>query len=334
MAEAKLSIHIPEVYEYNKTVAQRFSEKLRQLPSGAKTDEKLNMNVPFLGVEKDIIHDHIYDPPFQTKEQFKANYERKEAERKRKKKQAYGFNVRDSDFACHEMNLLGDIYHKNAPFYKENDAVFKGYKGVRRAFSQFDKNTIQESNVFERGLEPFKQLHRNDCIKGRNLSDKDFEEEKHENEPYYRNIKIQGKADKQKHGVPFEKVVEYNVRQNLSLMFGKGKNVDKPVAKAIENYNRSINVGSISNAHGRYRGGFQRRQFIDLATVENNKLDDYEFSIDPDKKLDLNAYYFDYGNSDKPDGVADKGIIEKPVDITEATPIEQNINLKANPITF
>ena len=52
--------------------------------------------------------------------------------------------------------------------------------------------------------------------------------------------------------VNFDKVLEYDVRERYHLMFGYGKNVDKYKATALNNYNKSISAGSISDARGRY----------------------------------------------------------------------------------
>ena len=70
-------------------------------------------------------------------------------------------------------------------------------------------------------------------------------------------------------------------------MFGHGKNVDKYKATALKNYNKSISAGSISDAKGRYQGGFIRRHFIDKSTKSNNANPEYEFGLDNKTRLDI-----------------------------------------------
>ena len=176
------------------------------------------------------------------------------------------------------------------------------------AFSRRNKFSLQNSKVIEKGQKKYKTVQTEKAIYGRRKVSKDLQEEKSNGSFILKDVPDHRKPEKIKthKSVNFDKVLEYDVRQRYHLMFGHGKNVDKYKATALKNYNKSISAGSISDAKGRYQGGFMRRHFIDKSTKSNNANPEYEFVLDNKTRLDIDKYYHDFGNSKTADALIDE----------------------------
>ena len=113
-----------------------------------------------------------------------------------------------------------------------------------------------------------------------------------------------------KGGLDFAIVMENDVRHNYGLLSGNRRSkVDGYVKKALADYdyNSVHNAGSRAFGAGKFQGGFDRRNLVDKAQVNDKKNDDeYEFTIKTEDRVGRDLYYYDYGNKKSADAIIDK----------------------------
>lgn len=296
---------IPQKQKFTK----EFDGKIKNINIGLGTTGKERVPVDFMGVEKDIQHDRIWCPPIHTKEQYKKIREDRIKDKQRRSHEHYGYSVPDDRFHEFENDLCKSDLQEKANFYKKQGVGIKGgHNAARHAFSRRDRHTLQESNTFEKGQDKFKKEHRKRLLYGKQLPDKDEAEEKSNGSYTLVDLPLRRRAKREKvnHGLNFEKVLEWDVRERYHLKFARQrKNVDKYVTQAKNSYTRTIGTGSINNTSGRYRGGFMARSMRDKAQQNNKANGDYEFTVDANK-VDIDMYYRDFGNMKNGDVVIDK----------------------------
>ena len=223
-------------------------------------------------------------------------------------KDNFNYGITEDRFNAFEHDLFHSDLQAKQKHYKHLGVAYQGQRAPHVAFSRRDKFSLQNSKVFEKGQKKYKTVQTEKAIFGRRKVNKDLQEEKSNGSYIIKDVPDNRKPEKIKthKSVNFDKVLEYDVRERYHLMFGHGKNVNKYKATALKNYNKSISAGSISDAKGRYQGGFIRRHFIDKSTKSNNANPEYEFVLDNKTRLDIDKYYHDFGNSKTADALIDE----------------------------
>ncbi len=286
-------------------VSDSFNSKIKQTGIGFDNTEDGvgEIERDFLSQHKDIVHDHIYKldvDHFKKTRMARLKYD----EERKKNSFAYG-NITDDRFIEYEKNLFTKDLAKKCEYYKSKGASYFGANGYDRAFSRRDRRIIQNSSVEERGTDTFKEMHKKDAIKGRHDTKIDYKEEEANGYYVLRRLDPEPpKIHKHSKGLNFDNVVEQDVRERYGLLFGRKANVDKYITRQKEKYvkNDSHNAGSRDMASGRYRGGFERRNMLNEAQ-NNNQSEDYEFTVGSSNRVNLEAYYYDYGNKKNADDV-------------------------------
>jgi len=294
-------------------VSKSFNEKAKANGIGLESTNHSKMEREFVGQTEDIVHNHIWQPDVSTHKQYqniRNQRLRREKERKEMASVAYS-NIQDDRFNLHENDLFGNDLNNKAKFFKSCGASYYGANGYRRAFSRRNRHVLQNSDVTERGLDGFKKKEIKDTIKGHRNTEVDYrqiEDDGGYTLDCFKNRKTM-KAVKSHHGLNFDVITEYNVRNDQNLMFGRQrKNVDSQIEKYKKKYtdNNSHNSGAIRNVAGRFRGGFERRNMLNQAQKANSSQPEHEFSIATKHRLNLESYYYDFGNDQNADALIDQ----------------------------
>ena len=307
-------LQIQEVDDNAKDVADSFNTKAKALGIGIQATNDAKIERRFEDQPKDLVHDHIYNLTNKTKEDFKKIRMRRLAAAKKRREEdsiAYG-NISDDRFCILENELFGEDLKQKQAFFNKCGASYYGANGFRRGFSRRSRTVLQRSNQIEKGQDSFKEKEIRDTLKGKHDVKADYAENVKNGSYTLRNYnknKPMG-AVGSTHGLNFDKVCEFKARENYNLMFGAQRaDVSKYVAREKQKYleNNSHNSGSIANQSGRYRGGFERRNMLNDAQKKNEAQDDYQFTINTKKRVNLESYYFDFGNDNKADALIDVG---------------------------
>lgn len=299
--------------EGGKDVAPEFDTKAKALGIGIEATNDAKIERRFEDQPKDIVHDHVYNLTNKTKEDFKQIRMRRLASAKKRREEdsiAYG-NISDDRFCVLENQLFGEDLKKKKAFYEKAGASYYGANGYRRGFSRRSRNILQRSDQIEKGQDIFKEREIKDTLKGKRDVKEDYIENVKDGSytlKEYKNNDVMGCVGGH-HGINFDKICEYKARENYNLMFGHGANVDKYVAREKSKYleNNSHNSGSLSNQAGRFRGGFERRNMLNDAQKRNEAQEEHQFTISTKKRVNLESYYFDFGNHETADALIDVG---------------------------
>jgi hypothetical protein len=314
--DPSLNIKDKQAQEQNggKDVSDSFDTKAKALGIGIQATNDAKIERRFEDQPKDLVHDHIYNLTNKTKEDFKQIRMRRLAAAKKRREEgsiAYG-NISDDRFCVLEGQLFGEDLKKKKAFFAKAGASYYGANGYRTGFGRRSRNVLQRSNQIEKGQGIFKEREIKDTLKGKHDVKADYAENVKDGSYTLRDYnknKPMG-AIGGHHGLNFEKVCEYKARGNYNLMFGgQRSNVSKYVAREKQKYleNNSHNSGSLSNQSGRFRGGFERRNMLNDAQKKNEAQEEHQFTIATKKRLNLESYYFDYGNNEKADALIDVG---------------------------
>ena len=313
--DPSLNVKDKQVQEHDggKDVADEFDTKAKALGIGIEITNESKIEKRFEDQKKDIVHDHIYNLTNKTHQDFKQIRLRRLAAAKKRREEdsiAYG-NISDDRFCVLENQLFGEDLKKKKAFFEKCGASYYGANGYRRGFSRRSRNVLQRSEQIEKGQDVFKEREIKDTLKGKHDVKADYAENIKDGSytlKEYKNNDIMGRV-KGNHGINFDKICEYKARENYNLMHGHGANVTKYVAKERAKYleNNSHNSGSLSNQSGRFRGGFERRNMLNDAQKKNEAQEEHQFTISTKNRVNLEAYYYDFGNDDTADALIDVG---------------------------
>jgi len=312
--DPSLNIKDKQVQEHDggEDVAQKFDEKAKAVGTGIEATNEAKIERKFQDQNKDLVHDHIYTLTNKTPQDFRQiRMNRLEEARKRREEKsiAYG-NISDDRFCVLENQLFkDDLNHKKA-FFEKAGASYYGANGHRRGFSRRSRNILQRSDQIEKGQDIFKQREIKDTIKGKRDVHADYNENIKDGSYTLHGYKNVPKMERpgSHHGINFDKICEFKARENYNLMFGGLRSdVSKYVEKEKQKYmeNNSHNSGSLSNQSGRYRGGFERRNMLNDAQKRNEEQPEHQFTIDTKNRINLESYYFDFGNNEEADALVD-----------------------------
>ena len=311
--DPSLNVKDKQVQEHDggEDVAEHFDEKAKALGTGIEATNEAKIERQFEDQPKDIVHDHVYTLTNKTHQDFKQIRMRRleEARKRREEKSiAYG-NISDDRFCVLENELFKDDLNKKKAFFEKCGASYYGANGFRRGFSRRSRNVLQRSEQIEKGQDIFKEREIKDTIKGRRDVNVDYIENEKDGSytlhGYKHNEKMQRPGSH--HGINFDKICEYKARENYNLMFGHRADVSKYVAKEKQKYmeNNSHNSGSLRHQAGRFRGGFERRNMLNQAQKKNEQQNEHQFTISTKNRINLESYYFDFGNAETADALVD-----------------------------
>ena len=312
--DPSLNIKDKQVQEHDggEDVADEFDTKAKSLGIGIEATNEGKIERKFEDQKKDLVHDHIYTLTNKTHQDFKQiRLKRLAAAKKRREEDsiAYG-NISDDRFCVLENQLFKKDLGEKKSFYERCGASYYGANGFRRGFSRRSRNVLQRSEQIEKGQDVFKTREIKDTLKGKRDVNEDYRENEKDGSYTlrgYSHNKEMGNVGGH-HGINFDKICEYKARENYNLMFGGQRaNVGKYIAKEKAKYleNNSHNSGSLSNQAGRFRGGFERRNMLNDAQKRNEAQEDHQFTIATKKRVNLESYYFDFGNDNNADALID-----------------------------
>jgi hypothetical protein len=301
-----------KVEEYASEISNSFDGKIKQTGIGLDSNPSGvgEIQENFLGQKKDIVKDHIDEPNATTPSDFKMLRFRRLKELERKQKESFGYHMTDDRFNVYEKKLFGKEQQQQTNFYKKVGASFMGADGCKRAFSRHSRYVLQNSDVEERGQDSFKEKHIEDAIKGRRDVSIDRKEEIENGNYTLRGLKSVKRdvVEPTSKGLNYDTVTEQVVRNQFGLMFGRQrKNVNNYVSKATAEYsaNNSHNSGSVKDVAGRFRGGFERINYLNDAQNKNEAQEDYKFTVNTKNRVAIEQYYYDYGNDNNADALID-----------------------------
>lgn len=165
-----------------KNVAKNFNNRIQQAGDGYDLSGKGRINVDFLGVKKDIVHDHMWQIPFNKPGDFQQIRNDRIKRNEQRERELFGCNISDERFNHFENAFNGSEMKEKSSEYKKLGVSYQGQDGANRAFSQRNRATLQDSQVIERGQDPLKELYRKNTIWGRNDIKKDMMEVQKEDE--------------------------------------------------------------------------------------------------------------------------------------------------------
>jgi len=303
-----------------KNVAKEFNGDIKQTGIGFNSveDGKGRIEREFTGQSKDLIHDHIYHLAISDPEQYRKIRLDWIKEREERKRNSYTYgNITDDRFLHHEHKLFGKDLQAKTEHYKKKGVSAFGANGYERAFSRRSRYVLQESNVSERGTEPFKSKEIDGTIKGFNDHSKDYKEVVENGSYMLHNLNnsVRNTETSKASGIDFDHIVEGNVRNDFGLLYGHGANVDKYVKEYKDKYteNNAHNAGHFdSKTSGRFRAGFERRNMLNDAQKTRAKQEDYQFTVKPNSRINIEQFYYDYGNKERAgDVLIDEGTESK-----------------------
>ena len=308
----KMLLYIMSVNCEIKDISKNFNQNISKtvLGYGAR-DSKLSVDQ--MGVAKDIVQDIIPDIGLQDLATFEEIVrERMKALDERKIKAHYQ-GVTDDRFNQYEHIIDPGAKSQN-DHYKDQKV---GYYD-KTAFKTRSRDVRQRCDVWEKGQESFRYTEEQCNLYGRQDVEQSREELKNTELFRYKQIDLNEQAFdprtdehgnpvrpiRKARGVNFSGMLEEITNGQFGLYGGHNKsNVLDYVKNINEEYNQVNTRNAGNNYNGRFSGGFQRRAFLDAAA--NNKKPDHLFSLDK-TNIDLDAYYYDYGASKKPDALVDK----------------------------
>ena len=281
----------------DKKNTESFNTKIKEIDGGI-------IERDFLGQPKDIVHDHVYHIK-------KDNYKKIRQDRLDKeecmKKEGYAFsNISDDRFINYEQSLFKeDLNHKREQL-RLIGVSYMGANGCLQGFGQRDRRILQHSND-EKGVMNFKEQHQKSTILGRHDVNLDMVEDKKQGNDALQNLGENTPENKIYNRLNFDKILEYEIRDKYNLMGGRGEDVGDYIEKAKLSYikNDVRNAGSINNSTGKYQGGHQRINYLNQAQNNNNQKDE-SFTFGSSTRIDINKYYYDYGNKKKSDVIIEK----------------------------
>ena len=137
--------------EKEKSGTEAFEKKMRQTNLNLQTSGHERVDVEFLGIKKDIEHDHIYKPTFCKKEDFQKIRNDQLLEMLKRLKDNFGYGITEDRFNAFEHDLFhGDLQAKQK-YYKHLGVSYQDQRAPHVAFSRRDKFSLQKSKVFEKG---------------------------------------------------------------------------------------------------------------------------------------------------------------------------------------
>ena len=312
-ADPSLNIKDKQAQEHDggKDVAPEFDAKAKALGTGIEATNDAKIERKFEDQKKDLVHDHIYTLTNKTHQDFRKIRQQRlaEAKKRREEKSIAYSNITDDRFCILENDLFGKDLREKKAFFEKAGASYYGANGFRRGFSRRSRNVLQRSEQIEKGQDKFKEREIKDTLKGKRDVSADYRENEQNGSYTLKNIDKVPTTQRpgQHHGINFDTICEYKARGNYNLMFGHRANVDKYVNREKTKYlaNNSHNSGSHSNASGRYRGGFERRNMLNDAQKRNEQQEEHQFTIATKNRVNLDAYYYDFGNNQNADALVD-----------------------------
>lgn len=210
----------------------------------------------------------------------------------------YG-NISDDKLIATENELFGEEMKAKAEEIKKLGPM--GYNAHRVAFGRRNRDTLLESNLEPN---PFTTIIQQDLVQKNSIRDfgqtykEAYEEEKIDglnlNNLTFKNSKV---SEKKK--IKFEDVLEMAGRDLYGLIGGRMRESVNDIVEQHKKEYIENNVNSVSahdNPSGRYRGGFERTQF--LTQAQNNKQTlNNDVVIDKKRRLNIDSYYSSYGNT-------------------------------------
>ena len=297
--------------DYVEDVADEFDKKAKAVGIGIEATNDAKIERKFEDQKKDIVHDHIYNLTNKTHRDFKKiRLERLNASKKRREETSIAYaNISDDRFCILENELFGQDLKNKKAFFEKCGASYYGANGFRRGFGRRSRNVLQRSEQIEKGQDVFKKREIKDTLKGKRDVKADYQENIKDGSYTlrgYKDNKVMGKVGGH-HGIDFDTICEYKARGNYNLMFGHGADVSKYVEKEKQKYleNNSHNSGSLANQSGRFRGGFERRNMLNDAQKRNENQEEHTFTISTKNRVNLEAYYYDFGNNPNADALVD-----------------------------
>lgn len=293
-------------------IAGEFDSKAKVLGTGIEATNEGKIERKFQDQSKDLVHDHIYTLTNKTHQDFKQIRLRRLEESKKRREEksiAYG-NISDDRFCVLENQLFGKDLKQKKAFFEKAGASYYGANGFRRGFSRRSRNVLQHSDQIEKGQDIFKEREIKDTIKGKRNVKVDYQENIKDGSytlKEYTNNDTMGVPGGH-HGINFDTICEFKARENYNLMHGGLRaDVSKYVQKEKQKYveNNSHNSGSLSHQAGRFRGGFERRNMLNDAQKRNEAQPEHQFTISTKNRINLESYYYDFGNDDNADALID-----------------------------
>jgi hypothetical protein len=324
-----------ENFDNRQDITTSFNKKIKQGGDGLDLTGKGRIETDFLGVSKDIVHDHIWSPPFQTIDQFQKIRNERIQKKADREKEVFGYNISEDRFSEFENAICKSDLKEKAADYKRLGVTYQGNNGANRAFSQRNRETLQDSQVFDRGQDPFKALYKKTTLEGHHDVITDYAEGQHDEVLQHFNNRKLKTASTSRRTVDFNKVLEQSIRMRKNLLHANQKqSVTEAVKTGLKNYNRKMATGGIREARGRFQGGMIRRQWLDAAQNANKANGDYEFTLDTKHSVNINADQYNSGTSGthKDQENIDKVVEQQPVD--DGKPPEDSINIRSVPTTI
>jgi len=312
-ADPSLNIKDKQTQEHDggDDVAPKFDAKAKALGTGIEATNEAKIERKFEDQKKDLVHDHVYTLTNKTHQDFRKIRQQRlaEAKARREEKSIAYSNITDDRFCVLENDLFGKDLAEKKAFFEKCGASYYGANGYRRGFSRRSRNVLQRSEQIEKGQDKFKEREIKDTLKGKRDVTADYRENEEDGSYTLKGVSKVPTTQRTggHHGINFDKICEFKARGNYNLMFGHRANVDKYVAREKAKYleNNSHNSGAHSNASGRFRGGFERRNMLNDAQKRNEQQEDYQFTISTKNRVNLESYYYDFGNNKDADALTD-----------------------------
>lgn len=297
---------------YRENIAKKFSDNIQKTDIGIDAGRPLKLEVEQSGIKKDLIYDQIRDLDILDLDNFEMTIRQKEKAREEQLIKSRFQNISDDSRFLDYEAVLDPSLIINEPELKKDLGRTGFYTGA--GHMKRSRAVRESSNVDDYGQQVYKDaIDKYQYFGNRNVEEARKELENLPEITRYKDIKI-AKAEpvptvKRSKGVDFSAVLQEVANDQFSLYGGHGlrgsnkKNMIDYLKQANEEYNQNTTHNAGANVAGRFGGGFQRRRMIDQAT--NNQKPEHIFDL-KENNIDIDAYYYDYGVTAKPDAVVDK----------------------------
>ena len=246
------------------------------------------------GSQYEIITGTITHPKYDTIEQYRKVREDRLNCENNQNNIISASNISDDRFIKYEQSLFGEDLRKKGEFYANEKN--HGYNAHIQSFGRRDLHVLTSTNPSNKGLEKADRSNQTGTLYGRHDVDKDYQDIMTQQEYFNMDLRKKDNADLSSN-IPFDKIMEYNVRNQLGLMNGRQVDVSDIVRERVADFNK-IDVSQNNdfmhgNCGGMYQAGLQRREFID--NIQRNSNNNIEEKQVQDIRINPDSYYNEYG---------------------------------------
>lgn len=280
---------------------KNLSEKIAKLGNTYDVSRTGQIQVEGVGGSQyEIITSTITNPKYDTMDQYrKVREDRLNCEKNRNENIISASNISDDRFIEYEQSFFGEDLHKNNDFYEHERNL--GYNAHMQSYGRRSKHVLTSTYPSNKGIESADMQNQRGTLYGRQNVDKDLVETFFQ-EQYHNFIKPPTTDYIEKpSNISFEKIMEYNVRNQLGLMNGRKPDVSDIVKERVADFNK-IDVSQNNdfmhgNCGGMYQGGFQRREFMD--NIQKNSNSNVPEKPVEEVRINIDNYYNEYGYGSK-----------------------------------